>query len=274
MGSGIPKASRQIKKVIDRLKEGPAYQSKLEKLKDDRGRTIPHTSLNRILNNYLLYWGLVEKKQEGKMEKWVWRDLPHFNTWNEYKVALKHSQNLIPGLKAIRARIPLESLTSEFLQPTVKQKYLKEINDGKKYLSVTLEHLATGYSNFFELLVQLQTLTKQNKELQTLSHQQYKLKMEELARANIPKAKLKKLLHAVKIAAKMEPAVTRDQYFSYLRSTENREISNLKSESYGMEEKLQRKVIPAISFLIWKIKEGTPLQGFCSLCPNIRIGDK
>jgi hypothetical protein len=144
MGRGIPKASKQIKIVIDRLKKGPAYQSELEKLKvDNRGKTIPHSSMNRILNYYLLYWQLVEKKQEGKLEKWIWRDLPRYKTKSEYEVALKHSHNLIPGLEAIWARIPLETIESKYLDPLIRKKYMDKVEKGKRYVELALNHLVS-----------------------------------------------------------------------------------------------------------------------------------
>jgi hypothetical protein len=95
--------------------------------------------------------------------------------------------------------------------------------------------------------------------------------MKELSEANIPKTKFKKLMRSAKIMLNMERKVTRKQYESYLRERKEIMDLNLHSDAMYLEEAMEKDLINWLRFLIWKIREGTPLQGHCSLCPNIRI---
>jgi hypothetical protein len=143
-----------IKKVIIELKKGPKTWTDLMKLK------IPRKSLERILKDYLQYWGLATKNSEGK---WAWFEHTKvFKGKDEYEMFLEHSRNLIPGIKDLTYQVENKSDLSQHLIKENPQLDFAVLDKIKLYF---IEHLRTGY---YEISHKMETLKKLEKDLEEM----------------------------------------------------------------------------------------------------------
>jgi len=274
MGRGIPKASKQIKEVIDKLKQGPIYHSDLEKTrffktKEDLGRTIPRTSLHRILNDYLKYWGLVKREEDEKGVKWIWHQLPHYETWTEYKVALNHSQHLIYGLESICVLLVLIGTKRKYIHPQRMEEYQKKYQKGSENFVFAFEHLASGYPDIFKDLIHYDQVC--GCDLMSRLTEEYQKRKEELIQANIPNSMFEKIIHNTKTLFS-SPSISDEQHRQIL--WELREKHKKALDTSIEEENLFQQLTGSIYLLIRRIEQGQPIEGKCSSCPNLCIGHK
>lgn len=288
MVEGIPKTSKHIKRIIEKLKEGPIYQSNLEKdlnLIDEKNNfpleraKISHSQTDRILNNYLKYWGFVERSQEGRKIRWAWKDVPHFENEAEYKVLLQHSKNMIPGIDSLCSGVSLERSSAKYLDPELKTQYLERIEKGKKYADLVKRHLETGYEDTFLALKNFEKLAELNSISGKNDLEFFQIKMKEFAESH-PEKTIEKTLKSIRKSLGITTKGDQERrnqfekhYDSYLKERSNL-FGKTESESIWLESELRENIIKNLLFLRRKIEEGEPLSGFCSLCPNIRIGPK
>jgi hypothetical protein len=220
-----------LKKVIDVLREGKKTWSELKKL------GIPEKSLERALKENLEYWGLVEKKENY----WIWYDkLRVFNSNQEYKVAIEHSQKLFPAFDEIRNFI---FRLQDFL-----------------YIA-TREHLRS-YPEIYQKLEKLEEVANQETE---------ELIQRILQSINDPHKRFDRFkyhpLQLIPFFLTWSPENPID--------IETRE--NLASELKPILEPyfdVFRSLSGDLSFLEFQVKMGQPLEGRCSLCPKIAIRTK
>ena len=139
-----------IKKVIEALREGPKTWTELKNL------GIPEKTLQRALQDYLMYWGLVRKNQRH----YFWyEDIQVFNSDREYQLAIEHSRKLIPGLEGIILEFQSKLFKAlDFLYRTDEYAEKMRLKDFAK------QHLKTGYPQIYKKLTTLkQPLNKQEK---------------------------------------------------------------------------------------------------------------
>jgi len=147
-----------IKKVITELKKGPKTWTDLLKL------SIPRKSLERILQDYLQYWGLSTKNSEGK---WAWFEhIKVFKGKDEYEMLLKHSMRLIPGIKVAIYQAEnegdlMQSLLNDFLQESRNHELDSDVLG--KIRTYFIEHLRTGY---YEVSHKMEELEKRKETLE------------------------------------------------------------------------------------------------------------
>lgn len=116
-----------------------------------------------------------------------------------------------------------------------------------------------------------------NKGVQDRLRGDYNTQLENLMKENTPKSKIARITRDVKISVGLKRTVlSSDQYYNMMRERErkNQKTHEDYRKSCTNEEVLQRQLMGELSMLVLKIEEGKPLEGNCTLCPNIRIGDK
>jgi len=184
----------KIKMVLDALRIRPMRWKELVSL------GIPEKSLERVLKDYLRYWGLVEKNDE---EYWVLREHTiTFKNREEYELVLKHSRTLALGLENIlsewgdlwffdkdgsetakelwikdvghqRLRKWIETTNKEsFMESAIdKGTFLHFIwvynyvyREGKLLRSLAEDHLRTGYPDFYEKLLKYRKIRKKKQQ--------------------------------------------------------------------------------------------------------------
>lgn len=195
---------------------------------------IPESSLLTALKEYLQYWGLAEQK--GKY--WIWYDnLRVFKSDQEYKVFLEHSQKLLPVFDEIRnfvfnLKAPLYVSAREHLRS-----YLEIYRKLEK-----LEEVIIPKNE--ELLKKiLQSIKDPNKRLERFKYHPFQL---------IPFF----LLWNPEDPIDKE---TRDNLAAELKPILEPYLDIFPSLSGDLKR------------LEIKVKMGTPLEGHCSVCPDIRI---
>jgi len=143
----------KIKRVIDALREKSMQWNELKQLtyqENDINKTIPDKTLERILKDYLSFWGLVEKvKDEEGIWRWSWFE--HIRTYHSkskhvYELSLYHSKKLVPAMKILLStKGGLWGLSEE------NKKYVK-------FCRFVEEHLKTGYSPTYGKLTKYRDL--------------------------------------------------------------------------------------------------------------------
>jgi len=143
-----------IKAVIAKLRKGP------KTWKDLKTTELPDKSLQRILKDYLHYWGLVTKTKDGK---WAWYEhVKTFESAEEYRMLQKHSRDLIPGIRALIYEVekfgsPLSRMTREgFVEDTCGVKLDPRVLD--KLKAHLTEHLRIGYDGLYNKIKKLRSL--------------------------------------------------------------------------------------------------------------------
>ena len=215
------------KKVIDALREGKKSWSELRKL------DIPEKTLQRILQDYLQYWGLVEKKEKY----WVWYEyLRVFSSEGEYKAALEHSRKLLDTFDLMKM-------------------FCFDLED-PLFLSAK-EHLRS-YPEIYKNLEKLEEVTSQKNEelIQRISQS-----------INDPRKRLDQYkYHPFQIIPFLltwnpspDDVETRDNLVAALKP--------------DFEDCFQtyREFSGDVSLLKLKVEMGTPLEGKCFSCPKIKI---
>lgn len=234
----------RIKPVIDALREGKKSQSELVKL------GIPKRTLNKILKEYLQYWGLVRK--EGNY--WIWyENLRVFSSSQEYDLAIEHSRKLIPAIKnmlevAIISRHPLHF--------------------------AAVEHLKSGYPDIYQRHEKLEQLF--NERVRELL-QKHRSKIKTPNRFML--MHFEKSKGFGKLFDKQELVEGDVPYFideSELSEAEKKEVKELKSwldESRAFDKRfaVYYYFSADIAQLSFKVDMGKPIEGVCSICPKVRI---
>jgi hypothetical protein len=239
----------RIKTVIEALrKDGKKKWSDLVSL------GIPEKTLSRVLNDYLIFWGLVQK--EG--EYYVWHEnLRVFKSFGEYMLAINHSRQLIPALKSIL----------DIKLPEKNPLYL-----------AAKEHLRSGYPEIYAKLEKFESVFTERIRYLLAKHgdkikvggRDFMLLIPEvkkrggfLGKFGFNDVEFKK----VDIPFLIEAGKKEEE-------KELLELRDFLSDAKAFNERFEvyRDLAGDISLLILKIEMGEPLEGKCSpLCPKVRI---
>lgn len=216
----------RIKPVIDALREGKKTWSELKELKP----TIPDKTLDRILKEYLQYWGLVRKKDGF----WIWyENLRVFNSSHEFKLAIEHSKKMGSAFDNM---------------------LLCYFDAEDNLFNSAKEHLRTGYPEINQKLTELSELkNEKNKELLL----KYSQKITNL--------------HEGCPNYEYHPFQLVDYLLSWNPKPENLKMKNEMLKELKPLPDIYQSFSEDISLLELKIKNGTPLEGSCFLCPKIEI---
>ena len=131
----------RMKPLITALREGKKTWSDLSKL------DIPDKTLERILKDYLQYWGLAQKRGDY----WVWYEhLRVFDSGREYGLAVEHSRKLLPEFQQIL-------LEGRIYDPTLHSAAKEHL---KSYPEIyhKLEEFEKGLADFNKKLLQNEKL--------------------------------------------------------------------------------------------------------------------
>jgi len=171
-------AKDRIRDVIAALRGKPMTWSELK-----RQTGTPTSSLNRILKEYLAYWGLVTKTDDGL---WQWYEhVKTFESEEVYSAFADHSNALIPGIRAViftveQGRTAGSSLET-YIEETCGVKLEQNIID--KLQERFLEHLRTGNRKSMNLYNDLDSLENQETNVRKNNKALAKRILEELIHA-------------------------------------------------------------------------------------------
>src|SRR5271157_891409 len=155
-------ASDQIKTVLTAIQEGPKDWKELKTLKISNN-PIPDKNLDRILKDYLEFWGLIFKDKEDGKWSWFLRKRV-FENHDAYELALKHSKLLVfegerPGHDGAHQGIGASMYTLEiFASPN------KQHTDYQEYQAF-FQHIKTGYPPLYQKLLEYKSLRDRRNEL-------------------------------------------------------------------------------------------------------------
>jgi len=157
---GRPLDSDSIKKVIDELRVR-ARALRWPELPETT--ELPDKSLARILKEYLKRWGLVEKTKNGK---WMWHErVKKPKSRGEYEALLKHSRELIPGIRALiyevefaPIRVSSGMTREKFIEDTCGVKLDPGVVD--KLKAYVIEHLRVCSEVLYDKIGELRRLEK------------------------------------------------------------------------------------------------------------------
>jgi hypothetical protein len=240
----------RMKVVIETLRKGKKTWTELKKL------GVPEKTLDRILKDYLEYWGLAKK--EGYY--WVWYEYSREISPHDYQLAIEHSKKLIPALKnmlnvAVIERHELHSAAKEHLKsyPEIYGKlgkFEKAFNDRVRELLEKHGDKIRTPDKFFIL----DPVTMKKKGF--------------LGKLGISETKFRRRDVPFMIAWKGE-----------LNESEIRDVKELRdllenTKAFNERFEIYREFAGDISLLILKIEMGEPLEGKCFLCPRITIKER
>ena len=246
--------------VIEALRNKRMTWTELKELtyeEDGVTKKIPDKTLDRILKEYLSFWGLIKKvdfmgkeipasqpadtsikKRKGL---WSWYETTRTYNSRELELALERSRKLSIGLEAILAEIPNLWTSSERAMEWVR----KIEHEGRKFKPFAEQHLKTGYPEIYEKVMLFRRL---GKEIKTVIEETYK---------ELPE-RTKQIIQFVVYSAEplgFEPPPISD------------EVQNINVKRLDVYEELTHD----IRLVIMKINMGEPLDGICQLCPRVSI---
>jgi len=242
----------RMKEVIEALMDGKKTWTDLKNLK------VPEKTLDRILKDYLIYWGLVRKEDEY----YVWYDQARvFQSRDDYDLAIEHSRKLIPTLRSMLNasevyKPQLLSAAEEHLKsyPEIYQKHM----EFDKLFNQKIRKLFSKYRDRIKLpgrdFVILDPITIKKEGF--------------LGRLGATETKLKK--RDVPYMIDWKGNLTEDQI------KEIKELQAILDDKVSIHKEFQlfRELAGDLSVLILRTEMGTPLEGRCSLCPNVMILEK
>jgi hypothetical protein len=242
----------RMKEVIESLREGKKTWTDLKNLK------VPEKTLDRILKDHLIYWGLVRKEDEY----YVWYDQARvFQSRDDYDLAIKHSRKLIPTLRSMLN-------ASEVYEPQL--------------LSAAEEHLKS-YPEIYQKHMKFDELFNQKiRKLFSKYRDRIKLPGRDfmiLDPITIKKEGFLGRLGATETKFKKRDVPYMIDWKGNLTEDQIKEIKELQAilddkVSIHKEFQLFRELAGDLSVLVLKTEMGTPLEGRCSLCPNVKILEK
>jgi hypothetical protein len=252
-----------MKPVVNALMEGKKTWSdlkeiKIKKLSEEKERKIPDKTLDRILKEYLVYWGLVRKEDDY----WVWYEQSRiFQSTADYDLAIEHSRKLIPTLRSMLN-------ASEVYEPLL--------------LSAAEEHLKS-YPEIYQKHMEFDELFNQKlRKLFSKYRDRIKLPGRDfiiLDPVTIKKEGFLGKLEATETKFKKRDVPYMIDWKGNLTEEQIKEIKELQAilddkASIHKEFQLFRELAGDLSVLVLRTEMGTPLEGRCSLCPNVKILEK
>lgn len=246
---------------------------------------MPKRTFYRALNE-LMDWDVVIK-DGGRYYWYEFTDTKRYESEFEANQALKHSKNIVSGLKHIMGRS-----TSYFVEGDSKPK--------AEYVEPALMHLRTGYSGIYEVFEKAEKtegqVNKKEREFEEgikarflasslqLQYAEHVAKIvlndiKDSLRGRKPFFLTNLRVEGEKVTSGVYTFSVEVEMFEPLKrfiineesSKENREscgrIVDLENKYYTLTQKFKKE----IEFLIMQVENGIPLKGSCQVCPRIKI---
>jgi len=229
-GPEINKAN--IRKVLVSLFKGPKSWTELKTDTQIDGRLV-----SRILKEYLSYWYLVHKDDNGK---WAFNpETPIFETFGKH-IALQHYREIMNDLFSYK-RLKNMSITDFYeLSNDIDEITIIDETNPSIWLLMLRNHLKTGYKITWKTLMSYEKLSK---------HYDYpRILVPSLEQAFNRKGTKRELLKT--IDAEIEEPVIPEK--------DKEMLEQLKKSLIGDLAEIQRKVFT-----------GNKLEGYCEYCPHI-----
>lgn len=244
--------SRKILRVLEE-ENSCRYGELVERTK------IPKGTIDRRLS-FLKSLGLITSVKR----KWVLvARTKTYKNYEEYRIHLGHSKQLVKGILAINEFVPPFLPKYDFYEGDIlsgQESKLKLRSSSEMWL-YALQHLKTGYPDIFNLFEKCSSLLDQ---IQHIGSGYGKKRFENLEKEplDIQSAGVKKNLSAEgtnNIYEKSEspPNPTKEERLKL------EEAAKARSE---LEDQLTK--------IIWRVVNGEPLSGRCNQCPEVDIGKK
>jgi len=247
----------RMKPVINALREGKKTWSDLKQLGIPPEKAIPERTLDRILKDYLEYWGLATK--EG--DYWVWYEHSRvFKSRHDYELAIEHSRKLLPAFQNMLEvvatdRHPLYFAAKEHLRsyPEIYhklEKFEEAFNERVRGLLQKYGHKIKTSDRFWVMHWE----KRKGKGFFGKIFGEWGLVKDE-------------------VPYMIEWGSTKPS------EAEMKEINELRdflddTEAFNERFEIYHELAGDIYVLMLKVEMGSPLEGSCSLCPKITIKQK
>lgn len=261
----------KIKDVVDALKKRNLSWSELKEITN-----IPDKSLERILKDYLSFWGLIRKvKDEKDREKWAWiENVKVYRTVREFDLDLNHSKKIVPAIDAILGE-------DRMLWPTnIREHEFKEF---------LLQHLETEYRDIYGLVLNLRGILgewdRYLEEIGAKYHMEIDNWVSESARAlghdSISPAHFERWRGQWQ--EKFGRAILTEVFGIPIRVSHSMlhileflpdEAKDYATAIQGKRCQIFEDLNSELSKLRSRVNMGRPLDGRCGLCPRVRIEPK
>ena len=249
-----------MKPVVAALRDGKKPWSELSKVKA-KNKTIPEKTLDRRLKD-LEYLGLAKK--EG--DYWVWYEhLRIFNSQFDYDLAIKHSRELIP---AIRSMLSIKETERTELYFAAKE-HLRSYPETCAKLE--------KFEKFFDGRVR-ELLRKHGSKIRTpdtfMLLDPVKVKGKGLLGGLFSTTEFKRRKVPYMLDFGDHPEI---KDINELKKTEEyKELMELReflddTKKFNERFEVYGELARDLAVLSLRIEMGEPLEGKCSLCPNIKI---
>jgi len=255
---GRPLGKVAIRKVIESLREGPKSWGELKKL------GIKERALSRILTEYLGYWGLVEKTEEGD---WIWYEYKRtYDSEREYELAFEHSGKLIEGLDLIPVAVDLGDF---FRKSQYGLKGKRKANLAEAFRL----HLKTGYPEAYERMIELQDVRTGRERIADEIRQEFP---KECRRVLIQSPKdlgphfLIEYLNRFLTNEGRVPREHRGNMKKIANLIRQDKIDRIK-DNKATTTNIYLEFTSEIERIRMKIEHGEPLLGLCDLCPKVSV---
>jgi len=227
------KISVEGKKILEILREeGPcSYKELRQRTKIARG------TLDRRLQMLKTLGLIVSGKRKWMAIEYVKK----YENLEEYKINLAHSKEVLNGLLAIYHFVPQVYPFSDPL--TRRQRKELDLNVTPELWPYAFQHLKTGYPTVYKIFEQLYTVLE---EVRTIQNGQMTAFLETLEIENFSR-----------ISRESTPENTK---------LEER-LKELEEKSFEIMNELEDQIMK----IVFKVLNGEPLNGTCSLCPAVKI---
>lgn len=240
----IPKTAQQLQKIVNELKKGPKTWTELKV-----NTAISEKSLHRYLVNYLAIIGLTDKNEN---DEWVF--LPWFRNLSkdDYEAALVHSNKLF-NIEMTDGRKLLEVHPYRRIDLIL---FKKDAIENHHYLQSIYNHLITGYGQ----------------NIRNSIHE-YKTTIEAIGLNKLPQPPY--LSDCSNLPAENEITIEKIVGVEYVGNNASKYLT----ETYGLPATVKKTSITRLIYLrdiilnqltaiTYRLKNGTPLEGICDLCPK------
>jgi len=251
----------RMKKIIENLKEKPMGFSEILQLfpKSPKEKITERTVQNYLAE--LVALGLVYYNKETGLYEWIENKVV-FKNKAEYEIALKHSKKLFEEMTPDIEDQPFEnpeSVVDLLISKPTKYAYL-------------LKHLRTGYNDFWAAFQAYYGLMEKYDFPHVtggISRKSGKLQFELLEHnPDIPTNITQAVFYKDTVFIPNE----NEKRDWFLHDSHSKALNDPKIEKDFRELiRLKTKLVKEILFIMCQVQHGTPLQGYCDICPHLKV---
>jgi len=201
--------------------------------KELAGLGIPEKTLERILQDHLIPWGLVQKNKDGY---YVWFEQKHEFSKTEYELALQHSKNLIFGNETMVgiSKYTIDQLINAYVM-------------SPEEVIPFFKHLETGYPLIHRKFMKcIETLKERGKLIKQVTKS--------------PDKDALRINYSLFAPGCIDINPSQEQEFIVIEKKLEKKIENCLKDLAG-----------EFAIIFMQVKNGIPLEGYCDFCPHRKL---